>query len=207
MVGGLVQQQDVRVLQNQAAQVHPGLLAAGEAVEQLGAHLRRDGQAPCDFVHSHLGVVAAEHLEALRQGPVPPQQGGIRLPRRHAVLQDLHLFRQALQTPEGGAENVLHRVLRRIDGNLGNQTQPPALAYDRGALVAVQLSGEDFKQGGLAGAVAAQQTHPLPLVNLKGQAVQNVVAHLKGLDKGLNLYLNHSSYILIILFFVFSLCC
>jgi hypothetical protein len=38
MVGGLVQQQDVRILQNEPAQVHPGLLPAGEAVEGLGAH-------------------------------------------------------------------------------------------------------------------------------------------------------------------------
>ena len=38
MVGGLVQQQDVRVLQNEPGQVHPGLLPAGEGVEELGAH-------------------------------------------------------------------------------------------------------------------------------------------------------------------------
>ena len=36
VVGGLVQQQNVRVLQDQSSQVHPGLFPAGEAVKQLG---------------------------------------------------------------------------------------------------------------------------------------------------------------------------
>ena len=62
-----------------------------------------------------------------------------------------------------------------------------------GALVAVQLPGQYFEQGGLAGAVFAQQAHPLPLVDLKGDAVQNIVAHLKGLDQAVDLYLNHRS--------------
>ena len=47
------------------------------------------------------------------------------------------------------------------------------------ALIPVQLPSEDFEQCGLAGAVFAQQAHPLPLVHLKGQAVQYLFAYLE----------------------------
>ena len=46
MVGRLIQQQNVRILQNQAAQVHPGLFSAGQLVEQLLPHGGTQGGAP-----------------------------------------------------------------------------------------------------------------------------------------------------------------
>ena len=192
VVGGLVQQQNVRVLQDEAAQVHPGLLPAGEAVEQLGPLAVRNGQAVCDLVHRHVGVVAAEGLEPLAEGAVPLQNGGIALPGGHPGLQGPHLLRQALQPGKGGAQHVLHRVAGGIDGDLGDQAHPPALADDHAALVIVQLAGQYLEQGGLAGAVAAQQTHPLPLVHLEGEAVQHVLPHLKGLHQVVYLNLNHT---------------
>ena len=65
VVGGLVQQQDVRVLQDEAAQVHPGLFPAGEAVEQLGPLAVRNGQAVGDLIHRHICVIAAKCLKPL----------------------------------------------------------------------------------------------------------------------------------------------
>ena len=192
MVRGLVQKQDVRVLQNEAAQVHPGLLPAGEAVEQLLSLLRGDGKAVGDFIHRHVRVIAPEDLEPLGKGPVAPQQRRVRFSRRHAALQGLHFPCQAFQPGEGGAEHVLHGVPRRVDGDLGDEPQPVAVGDGNLSLVVVQLSRQYAKQGGFARAVPAQQAHPLPLVNLKGQAVQDVVPHLKGLDQGVDLYLNHS---------------
>ena len=60
-------------------------------------------------------------------------------------------------------------------------------------LVAVQFSYQYFEQRGLAGAVFAQQTYPLPLIDLKGDAIQNIVAHLKGFYKIVDLNLNHNT--------------
>ena len=96
VVGGLVQQQDVRVLQDEAAQVHPGLFPAGEAVEQLGPLAVRNGQAVCDLVHRHVRVIAAEGLEPLAEGAVPLQNRRVALPGGHPGLQGPHLLRQAL---------------------------------------------------------------------------------------------------------------
>ena len=191
VVGGLVQQQDVRVLQDEAAQVHPGLLPAGEAVEKLLPLGVRNGQAVCDLVHRHVRVVAAEGLEPLAEGAVPLQNRRVALPGGHPGLQGPHLLRQALQPGESGAQHVLHRVAGGIDGDLGDQAHPSALAHHDGALVIVQLAGQYLEQGGLAGAVAAQQAHPLPLVHLKGEAVQDVLPHLKGFDQVVYLDLNH----------------
>ena len=73
MVGGLVQQQNVRVLQDQAAQVHTGLFAAGQAVEEAGAHLVGDAQAVGHLVHCGVGIPAAQSLEAGIQLAVTPE--------------------------------------------------------------------------------------------------------------------------------------
>ena len=49
-VGGLVQQQDMGVLQNEPGQVDPGLFPAGQRVKGPGAHLAPDPQAVADLV-------------------------------------------------------------------------------------------------------------------------------------------------------------
>ena len=46
----------------------------------------------------------------------------------------------------------------------------------------VRHPGEDLKEGALAAAVLAQQTHPLALVDVEGQAVQDVVPDGKRFD-------------------------
>ena len=63
MVRGLVQQQDVRILQNEPSQVHPGLLSAGQTREFPLPHFPRDGQAVGHLVHRRLRVPAAQSLE------------------------------------------------------------------------------------------------------------------------------------------------
>ena len=140
VVGGLVQQQDVRVLQNQAAQVHPGLFAPGQAVEQLLALLVGNGQAIGNFVHRHVGVIAAEHLEFFTEGAVSPQCGGVGVALRHSGGEPLHLLRQFLQAGEGGAQHILHRIPGGVYGNLGDEAQTAALTDGDLALVIIQLS-------------------------------------------------------------------
>ena len=49
-------------------------------------------------------------------------------------------------------------------------------------LIVVQLAGEDLKEGALAAAVFTQQAHPLALVDVESQAVQDVVPDGKRFD-------------------------
>ena len=139
VVGRLVQQQNVRVLQDQAAQIHPGLFAAGETVKQLLPHFPGNGQAVGDLIHRHVGVISAEDLEPLAESTVAPQDGGVGLPRRHTVRQLLHFLRQLLQAGKGGTQHILHRVSGGIHGDLGDQTHPAALSDGHLALVVVDL--------------------------------------------------------------------
>ena len=181
MVGGLVQQQHVGVLQNEAAQVYTGLLPAGEAVEQLGAHLFGDGQAVGHLADSRIRVVAADALKLGGQLAVAPEGLLAAVAGGHGGGEPLHLLRQLPVAGEGGLEHVLHREAHRVYGDLGDEAQPPVPGDDHVPLVGVQLPGEDAEEGGLARAVAAQQPHPLPGLHLEGDAVQDIVSDFKGL--------------------------
>ena len=193
VVGWLVQQEDVRILQDEAAQVDSRLLAAGEGVEEALAHVPRDGEAVRDIVHGDIGIVAAEGLEAGGEGIVAPEEGGVILPRRHALREALHLLPQLLEPGEGAAEDILHGAARGVDGDLGDEAHPAAGGDDGLALVGLQLAGEDPEEGALPRAVAAQEAHPLPLVDLEGDAVQDIFTDLEGLYQSLDLNINHRS--------------
>ena len=191
VVGGLVQQQDVGVLQDQPAQVHPGLLPAGEPVEELFPHPRADLKAAAHLVLPGVGVIAAPGLEGGGELVVPAQQGGV-LPPLHPGGQLLHLLLHLPQGAEGGVQYILHRVAGGVDRDLGDQAHPLVRGQDHLPLVPVQLAGEDAQQGGLAAAVLAQQSHPLAGVHLKGEPVQYFFADLKFLDQAGNGDIDHN---------------
>ena len=103
VVGGLVQQENVRVLQDQAAQVHPGFLPAGQLVKQPLAHIAVDGQAVGDLVDGGVGVIAAQALEPGGELAVAPQGLGIAVPLLHLPGQAVHLLLQGGGALKGGA--------------------------------------------------------------------------------------------------------
>ena len=179
VVGGLVQQQHVGVLQNEAAQVHPGLLTAGEVGEGTLAHVGGDVQAVAHLVEGGLHVVAAAGLEGGGQGVIPAQEGGIALPRRHPGGEGLHLLFHILEPLEGRPQHHLHRIALGVHRDLGDEPHPLARGHRHLALVGLQLSGEDTEEGGLARSVLAQQAHSLPGVHLEGDPVQDLPAHFK----------------------------
>ena len=92
---------------------------------------------------------------------------------------------------EGRVQHIPHRIPFRVYRDLGDQPQPLARGDGNGTLVGVDLPGHHAENGGLARAVAAQQAHPLPLVDLEGEAVQNSFADLELLDQAGKLYVNH----------------
>ena len=182
MVGGLVQQQNIRLLQQQSRQVYSGLFAAGEHGKVLGTHFLGDTQAVADFVHIHVHVISATGLIAVGESVIFPQHG-VGDFFGHLLLQLLHFLLDIPELMEGAAEHILHGIALGILGDLGNQPQlfPRRNLY--GALVITDFAGKDTEHRGLTGAVFPQQAHALTLLHLKAQSVQQVVAHLKGLHK------------------------
>ena len=92
---------------------------------------------------------------------------------------------------KGGVQHILHGVARRVDGDLGDQSQPPVGGNDHLPLVGVDHAGEDAQQGGLAAAVWAQQPHPLAGIHLEGKPVQYFFADLKLFYKAGYCDINH----------------
>ena len=168
VVGGLVQQEEVGVLQNETGQVDPGLFPAGEGGKLLLPHGLGDAQARCDLAQRGGGVVAPGMLILRRQRVVPGQQ--------RLVLRSLgqlggkvgELGFHVVEPGKGGVQHVLHRVAVGVDRDLGNEPHPAALGQRDGAAVGDDLPADHPKEGGFARAVVAQQAHPLPGVHLEG---------------------------------------
>ena len=189
MVGGLVQQEDLRVHQDEPGQVDAGLLPAGEIGEGLGPELLFDAQAGAHLFQSRLDLIAAAglkgHLEAViavQQGPVRPGQ---------LLGQGVELPLHGPQLVKGGPEHVLHGEPRRVDRDLGDEAHAPPGGDDDVAAVRPLLAGEDAEEGGLPRAVAAQDAHPLTGIHLKGEAVQHRLADLVLLDQVSDCDLDH----------------
>ena len=183
MVGGLIQQQDIRILQNEASQIHAGLFAAGEVVEEPCAHIGVNGEAVCHLVDSGVGIVAAQTFKAGRQLAVAAEDGLIALPCRHALGEGIHLFFEHMHAAKRRLQHVLHRVAHRVHRDLGDEAHAAARGDDHIALVIVQFAGEDAEQRCLACAVFTQQTHPLTGIDLEGQSVQYFLFQVEGLDQ------------------------
>ena len=190
MVGGLVQQQNVGLFQQKPGKIDPGLFAAGQAVEFLGPLGSCDAQTVADLVHIHVHLVAAAGLEAVHQGIVFPELLG-RGPLGHGLLQGLHLPFCGGQLRKSGAQHILHGVPRREMGNLRDETQFFIGVHVDLPAVIVHFAGEDFEKGGFAAAVAAQNGHPLPFLNVKGQVLQQVFSDDKEFIYVFYGYINH----------------
>ena len=191
MVRGLVQQQDVRILQNEPSQVHPGLLSAGQTREFPLPHFPRDAQAVGHLVHRRLRVPAAQSLEFGVQLAVPPQRIRAAVPLLHPQGQRVHLILQPEHPRKGRLQNVLHRVPLRIHGDLRDQSHPPSGGDLYLSLVRLQLPSEHTEHRGLSGAVPPQQSHALPAVHLKAQSVQYSLFQIKGLHQPRNANVDH----------------
>ena len=92
MVRRLVEQQDVRLLEQQARQVHARLFAAGQAVEFPAAHFGRDAKAVTDLVDFRVLLIAAARQIGVAQAVVFAQ-----------IRSGKHPFRAFCPVPPSGA--------------------------------------------------------------------------------------------------------
>ena len=190
VIGGLVQQEDVGVLQNEPCQVDAGLLPAGQRVKGPLTHILPDAQTVAHLVQPGLRIIASSGLKGGGELVVPGHDGGVGV-LAHPGRQVRQLPLHGVEGCEGGVQHVPHGVALRVDGDLGDQ--PDAFARGNGhrALIRVHLPGHHAEDGGLARAVPAQQAHPLPLVDLEGEAVQYSFADLKLFHQAGKLYVYH----------------
>ena len=141
VVGRLVEQQDVRVAEQRGGEEGARLLAAGEAVERpVGGEVLDPEPAP-DLLGTRLGRPGAGDLCALERVRVSVEvagvlEGGERLPRL------------AQGVVEERVDAAAGRLLREVADGRG--------ARDRAA-VGPLTAGEDAEEGGLAGAVGADE--------------------------------------------------
>jgi hypothetical protein len=156
VVGGFVEQQDVRGVEQRTGQHQPGLFAAGHLAQGQVA-----GQ-----------VVEAEALPDLLQAGLgrPPLQGGP--PVLDAAVLVEHVVaalqrRRQLPQPAGhGGQFAQARGQERADRGvrvgdvLGEVADPRARAAGHRPRRGRQLAGQHPQQGGLAGAVGADQADP-----------------------------------------------
>ena len=176
VVGGLVQQQDLRVHQDQAGQVDPGLLAAGQVGKELFPERLLNAQTGADLLQPGLGLIAAPGLEGHLEPVVPGQQ--VLVSPGELVGQLLHLLLHGLQVVEGRPKDLLHGKARGKDRDLGDEAHALAGGDDHITAVGMLLAGEDSEESGLARAVPAQDAHPLAGVHLEGEAVEDRLTHL-----------------------------
>ena len=185
VVGGLVEEQGLGVGEEDAGQLDASALAAGEGLQRLAQDPVRQAQVGRDPRRLGLGgVPAGRHQRGLGAGvgghglvadglAVAPHAG---LGAPHALD---HLVESAraedpvagdlLGVPRSGVLRQVAELPRARDGAGGRE----------------RLAGEDAGQGGLAGAVAADEADPVPTDHLeghRGEQQPGARAHLDVLD-------------------------
>ena len=178
VVGGLVQEQDVRALKQHPGQLGPLAPAAGklaDAAQELvlgKAQAREDGPGPV------LRIVADA-----------PLQVGLALGEPHElglVVGRCGLFPLAPELAPGGqgrqdpGQQGLVQV--RVGKLLGHVTQARALLHVHLAAVGLHLPGQDAQERALAAAVGPGHGQTHARSHLEGQPVEQVLAAV-GLDQ------------------------
>ena len=113
------------------------------------------------------------------------------VPRRHLLLQPLHLLLDGVEVGVGAAQHILHGVACGEFGDLGDQAQTLVGIDVDLAVVIVHLAGEDLEERGLAAAVPAQDRHSLPLLDVKGQTIQKIFTDGEKFYQVFDLYIDH----------------
>jgi hypothetical protein len=176
MVGGLVQQQQVRGLEEQGGEHDAGALAAGEGADAATSGEVGEVEAGQDGVYAVVQVVAASTLEAVGEVAVLGE-GGFERMILGVGQHGLELSEAALQALE--AADRLQDEL--VDGERGGGWglllgQVADLDAGReGDLAAIGggLAGDDPEEGALAGAVGADETDAVAGAEGEGDGVED----------------------------------
>jgi len=172
-VGGLVEQQDVGVAQQQLGEADAHLPAAGELEGRLVEVLHGEPQAAQDLAGAALELVAAGGLEAVA-GAAVLLHGGVEgvgvLLGGHDLLELGDALAQVRDLGRGGHDLLEGRAVAGELRLLLEVAHGGAPGEGHGALVGRLEAHDDLEQRGLAGAVGAHEGPGLAGVELDGGA-------------------------------------
>ena len=88
-------------------------------------------------------------------------------------------------------ENILHKISLRKTRDLGNKSYTFVGVNIDLTVVIVHFSGEYSQECRFSAAVSAKDSNTLPLLNFKGQTIQEVFSDYKEFYKVFYRYINH----------------
>ena len=177
MVGGLVQNDQVRTRQEKTAQGDAGLLAAGEGGNLFGKFFLRKAESFQHAGHFAAAAVAVHLLKAVGEPGVFFHQGiqvcagdllHLKLAGADFLFQKEHLLFRLKHLVVDGLIAFHLRVLRQI-------AEAYVLSPDNDPFVRLQLPGEDAKQRGLSRSVDADDGGFFVIFYMKRAVFENLL--------------------------------
>ena len=173
VVGGLVQNEDIRFFQQQLRQTQPRQLAAGEHRNVLLPCILRKAHAGQHLFDVHVHVVAIGGVHNILQSIVLCQQVGVIGLGSHAALQDLHL-RHGIQHRGKGGAHLAVDIQRGVQLCVLLQiAQRHPMGHAELALVILIFAGKDLEQSGLARTVLSHDADAVFPLDTGGHIVQH----------------------------------
>ena len=172
----LVQQQQRTVLEQELRERGAALLPAGQGGHRQAIVRLLKAQATEDLVKARLEAVPAGRFELGARLVVPIHELFEFAPRlgvSHLLGNLLELLFELEEVGEDAEDLVVERAVEG-DGRLLRQVSNLHAAGGRdGAQVGFEIAGEQAKEGGLAGAVGADQAHGLAGVEVQRDVAQH----------------------------------
>ena len=187
VVGGLVQNEDIGLFQQQLCQAQPRQLAAGEHCNVLLPCILCKTHAGQHLFDIHVHVVAIGGVHDILQGIVLCQQVGVIGLGSHAALQDLHL-RHGIQHRGKSGAHLAVDIQRGVQLCVLLQiAQCYPVGHAELALVVLIFAGKNLEQSGLACTVLSHNADAIFPLDTGGHIVQH---HLfaKGLTQFFQMY-------------------
>ena len=176
VVGRLVEEQEVRLLEEEPRQPHARALAAGHLADQDPELVVREAEAMERLVDPVVDRVAAGALHLLLDLRLAlHQRVDVGVGLRHLLVQRLHLAVELVEALEGAARGVAQRV-GGLEPRVLRQVAHARAARERdGAEVGLPHARDQLHERALAAAVSPDEPHLLAGLDGDGGAVEHDV--------------------------------
>ena len=174
MVGRLVQQQNVRILQNNTCQIHAGLFAAGQHIKRLRPHFLWNFQTVAYLIYFIIQCIAAHRFKFRLQRAVLLENLRVII-FLHLHFQLCHALAHLRDAMKRRAQNLLYGVARLINRNLVDDADRAIFGNRNCTGLIRQLAGNHAKQCGFSRAVWAYNCYFFSRKNIKRDVVQNLI--------------------------------
>ena len=169
VIGGLVEQQQIRLGHQCPCQQHPALQAAGEILE---ARFRVEAETRQDAIDARLHIPAPGGLDAPLNRLQPIETPALAGPRAQAAV----LFDERGQRDQALGDHAMGAPGDAFGHVLGQARDAHPRRADDGAGFGPELAGDDPQERGFAGAVTAEQADALAAGDVQGQPFEQRIA-------------------------------